>query len=88
MIKFNNIKDSRLGLLDIITFGKYQGCRVDSLVDTPYGYEYLKYVKDQFQPSVIEKAELFYKGYLERKNYEEEIRPWQDAFEEFDDIPY
>ena len=39
---FSNIKKS-LGLLDIIQFGKYKGCRVDSIVEQDD--EYLRYMQ-------------------------------------------
>jgi predicted RNA-binding protein with PIN domain len=44
-ISFSKIK-SKLGLYDFITFGKYKGCRVDSLIVDNYEYlQYLKYEK-------------------------------------------
>ena len=39
---FSNIKKS-LGLLDIIQFGKYKGCRVDSIIEQDD--EYLRYMQ-------------------------------------------
>lgn len=41
---FSNIKKA-LGLLDTIQFGKYKGCRVDSLID--HDDEYLRYMQTQ-----------------------------------------
>jgi uncharacterized protein (DUF3820 family) len=41
---FSNIKKS-LGLLDIIQFGKYKGCRVDSLIE--HDDDYLRYMQTQ-----------------------------------------
>ena len=39
---FSNIKKA-LGLLDIIQFGKYKGCRVDSIVEQDD--DYLRYMQ-------------------------------------------
>lgn len=50
---FSNIKKS-LGLLDFITFGKYKGCRVDSIVEQDH--KYLSYMQTQgikFDATVI-----------------------------------
>ena len=41
---FTNIKKS-LGLLDVIQFGKYKGCRVDSLIE--HDDDYLRYMQTQ-----------------------------------------
>lgn len=38
---FSNIRKS-LGLLDILSFGKYKGCRVDSVVEQDD--DYLRYI--------------------------------------------
>jgi uncharacterized protein (DUF3820 family) len=51
---FTNIKKS-LGLLDVIQFGKYKGCRVDSLID--HDDDYLRYMQTQgikFDKSVMD----------------------------------
>ena len=51
---FTNIKKS-LGLLDVIQFGKYKGCRVDSLID--HDDDYLRYMQTQgikFDASVMD----------------------------------
>ena len=41
---FSSVKKS-LGLLDFIQFGKYKGCRVDSIVDMDD--DYLRYMQTQ-----------------------------------------
>jgi len=41
---FSNIKKA-LGLLDIIQFGKYKNCRVDSIIEQDD--EYLRYMQTQ-----------------------------------------
>lgn len=51
---FTSIKKS-LGLLDIIQFGKYKNCRVDSVIDMDD--DYLRYMQTQgikFDQSVID----------------------------------
>ena len=51
---FTNIKKA-LGLLDIIQFGKYKNCRVDSIVEQDD--EYLRYMQTQgikFDKSVMD----------------------------------
>ena len=54
---FTKLKDPKLGLLDIITIGKYKGCRVDSIIDI--NYEYLIYMDRQrilsFRPEVLDR---------------------------------
>ena len=55
-ITFKNIKDPKLGLTDVISFGKLKGCRVcDAIEDY---YEYLIWAEKQgylkFQQIVIE----------------------------------
>lgn len=50
---FSSIKKS-LGLLDIIQFGKYKGCRVDSIVDMDDKYiSYLQTKDVKFDKEVI-----------------------------------
>lgn len=51
---FSNIKKA-LGLLDIIQFGKYKGCRVDSIIEQDD--DYLRYMQTQgikFDKSVMD----------------------------------
>ena len=50
---FSSIKKS-LGLLDILQFGKYAGCRVDSIVDMDDGYlRYMHKTGMKFDAEVI-----------------------------------
>lgn len=50
---FSSIKKS-LGLLDVIQFGKYKGCRVDSIVDMDDKYiSYLQTKDVKFDKEVI-----------------------------------
>lgn len=50
------------GLLDILTFGKYKGCRIDSIVEMDY--EYLIYLHDKkilvLDKSVRDKIDLLF----------------------------
>ena len=51
---FQNIKKS-LGLLDFLQFGKYKGCRVDSIIDMDD--DYLRFMQTQgikFDASVVD----------------------------------
>ena len=55
-ITFKNIKDPKLGLTDVISFGKLKGCRVCDVIEDYY--EYLIWAEKQgylkFQAIVIE----------------------------------
>ena len=55
-ITFKNIKDPKLGLTDVISFGKLKGCRVCDVIEDYY--EYLIWAEKQgylkFQQIVIE----------------------------------
>lgn len=55
-INFKNIKDPKLGLTDVISFGKLKGCRVCDVIEDYY--EYLIWAEKQgylkFQAIVIE----------------------------------
>lgn len=37
-LNFRNLKDPKLGMLDTLTFGKLQGCRVCDVVEDHYEY--------------------------------------------------
>lgn len=51
---FTSIKKS-LGLLDFIQFGKYKGCRVDSIVDMDDDYlRYMSKAGVKFDASVLD----------------------------------
>jgi uncharacterized protein (DUF3820 family) len=93
---FQNIKKS-LGLLDFLQFGKYKGCRVDSIVDMDD--EYLRFMQTQgikFDASVIDaltnkfSAESIEVEYDPR--YEQEVT--EDTYDRFmghkrfDDVPF
>lgn len=88
---FSNIKKS-LGLLDIIQFGKYKGCRVDSLID--HDDDYLRYMQTQgikFDKSVMDaltnkfSADSIAVNKADDESYEE-----SDRFgpEQFEDMPF
>jgi hypothetical protein len=96
---FSNIKKA-LGLLDIIQFGKYKGCRVDSIIEQDD--DYLRYMQTQgikFDKSVMDalinkfSADSMEVGY-DPRDYQEVIDTY-DKFQGytydkviFDDIPF
>lgn len=92
---FQNIKKS-LGLLDIIQFGKYKGCRVDSIIDLDDAY--LRYMQTQgikFDASVIDAlTNKFSAESIEAEpdsEYEETIQDTYERFlgiKPFDDVPF
>jgi hypothetical protein len=55
---FSSLKTT-IGLYDFLTFGKFKGCRVDSLIEEDYDYlQYLKHNKIVvFDLSVLEALE-------------------------------
>lgn len=54
---FSSIK-KHLDLTDFFTFGKYQNCRVDSIVDMDYNYiSFLSKKGVKFSPKVLELVE-------------------------------
>lgn len=78
---FQNIKKS-LGLLDFLQFGKYKGCRVDSIVDMDD--DYLRFMQTQgvrFDKSVIAALSKTFTDKTEVINKEDD-----DAY--FDDVPF
>jgi uncharacterized protein (DUF3820 family) len=70
---FAEIKKS-LGLLDFIQFGKYRGCRVDSIVDMDD--DYLRYMQKQGIKFDAEVTALLTKKFLAQS---QEV--WYDARE-------
>ena len=88
---FSSIKKS-LGLLDIIQFGKYKGCRVDSIVDMDD--DYLRYMQTQgikFDASVIDaltnkfSADSIEVGY-DPRDYQEVEESYGPIY--FGDVPF
>lgn len=90
---FKTLKDPKLHLLDMITIGKYKGCRVDSIVEQDH--EYLIYMDKEkilsFSPEVLDKL----KNKFSINNIEVHIpndmkygnRYYLDDFD-YDDIPF
>lgn len=93
---FQNIKKS-LGLLDFLQFGKYKGCRVDSIVDMDD--DYLRFMQTQgvkFDVAVmdaltkkfsVESTEIEY----DPRDHQEVTQDTYDRFigyKRFDDIPF
>ena len=82
---FTSIK-TKTNLYDFLSFGKFKGCRIDSLLVDEY--EYLQYLKHNkiviFDESVLEALEdrLRNNGY-ETKEYEMEDEP-----SNYEDVPW
>lgn len=86
--QFSNLK-SKLGLHDFLTFGKYKGCRIDSIRDMDIEYlQYLKYNKIvTFDQSVLDAMANKYAADGIDVEYDEEAE--QDYKEiTFDDVPF
>ena len=93
---FSNIKKS-LGLLDFLQFGKYKGCRVDSILDMDD--DYLRFMQTQgvkFDVTVmdaltkkfsVESTEIEY----DPRDHQEVTQDTYDRFmgyKHFDDVPF
>ena len=86
---FSSIKKS-LGLLDILQFGKYAGCRVDSIVDMDDGYlRYMITTGMKFDASVVDaltvkfSADSMPVGYDPREHQEV-----LDTYDKFQGVTY
>ena len=88
-LQFKNIKNPKLGLTDLLQFGKLRGCRICDVAQDHYEYliwaEKSGFVK--YQPEVIELL-------LEQANFvnwqlhqEQEIKPWLEDITD-DDVPF
>ncbi len=76
---FKSLKTS-LGLFDFFSFGKYQNCRVDSIVEMDYNYISFLHKKGvKFDPKVLQAVET-----MVARSYEE--TPVED--QNFDDVPF
>lgn len=91
---FSNIKKA-LGLLDIIQFGKYKGCRVDSIIDMDD--DYLRFMSTKgvkFDRSVLDALSIKFSatsmevGYDPREH--QEVLDTYDKFQgiTLDDVPF
>lgn len=84
---FSKLKSPLLGLTDLLTFGKLNGCRVCDVIEDQY--EYLIWAEKQglvkFQQNVIAKIKKQAGFEDEKRHYEEEVQPWLD---ELEDIPF
>jgi len=84
-ISFKSIKSTNLGMLDKITTGKLQGCRVCDVI--PDHYEYLIWAEKsgllKFNTETIKFIQQ-QAGYVEKQRYyDEEVKPWLD-----EDVPF
>ncbi len=86
---FFKIKSTTLGLEDILTFGKYKGCRICDIIDDETSYliflEKGGYVK--YNIDLTEKIKQIAGFELEKVHYQQEIHPWI-AEDWDDDIPF
>jgi len=84
-ISFKSIKSTNLGMLDKITTGKLQGCRVCDVI--PDHYEYLIWAEKSGLLKFNTETTKFIQqqaGYVEKqRHYDEEVKPWLD-----EDIPF
>ena len=78
---FQSLQSTRLGLLDFFLFGKYQKCRVDSIVEMDYNYIMFLHSKDRnmFEPQVIAECETLKTILAVESYYEEEVKPFEDV---------
>lgn len=89
---FANIKSS-LGLLDFFTFGKFKGCRIDTLIAEDY--EYLMYLQSKsivkFDAAVMAALTAKFTADTESVNRaDDESYEESDRFvaERFEDMPF
>jgi len=86
---FTNIKKS-LGLLDILQFGKYAGCRVDSIIDMDDDYlRYMHKTGMKFDVSVIDALSVKFSADSLAVNKADEEAYDEPVLEEWlGDVPY
>jgi hypothetical protein len=90
MVSFNRIKKG-LGLTDTLTFGKFNGCRVDSLLEDEFEYLiWLHLNMKNLAREVVDKAYKKREFADSERHYNEEIAPYleDDSKGIFDDIPF
>jgi hypothetical protein len=86
-IKFNEVR-TKLGLDDVITFGKYVGCTVEDIIkDSPDYIEWLIKEGKQFYPSVLDELHL-YKAKYKKQSIIEDLRYLPNIEDWFYDVPY
>ena len=89
MAKSFSSLNTKLGLHDFLTFGKYKGCRIDSIRDMDL--EYLQYLKHSkivtFDQSVLDSMANKYAADGIDVEYDEEA---EQNYKEvvFDDVPF
>lgn len=87
MKQFSNLrKDNVLGMKSFLAFGKFKGCRVDSLIKDEYPY--LAFLRNRkivvFDKEVTTKILEEIAAEDKKRHYEEEQKPYL----EFDDLPF
>ena len=77
-ISFKKLKDPKLGLTDLITFGKLKGCRICDVAQDHY--EYLIWAEKsgfiKFQPDVVTLIQEQASFAAWQINEIEEVNPW------------
>jgi len=78
---FKTLESTRLGLLSFFLFGKYQKCRVDSIVQMDYNYILFLHNKDKnmFESQVITECEALRTFWAIQYHYEHEVKPFEDV---------
>lgn len=86
--QFSSLK-TKLGLHDFLTFGKYKGCRIDSMIE--HDLDYLQYLKHEkivvLDKSVLDAIDNKYAADGIDVEYDEEV---EQNYKEvvFYDIPF
>ena len=77
-IKFNKLKDPKLGLTDTLTFGKLAGCRICDVAQDHY--EYLMWIEKsgyvKYQAEVVELIQEQASFAAWQIHQEQEVKPW------------
>ena len=85
---FSNIKKS-LGLLDVITFGKYKGCRVDSIIEQDDDYlRYIHTVGVKLDQTVIDALALKFSATSIAVNAEDDKAYFKNETDYLEDLPF
>lgn len=89
-ISFKNLKSTKLGPNDKLTFGKFNGCRICDVWDDHFEYliwadksGYAKYTAE-----VI--SHLHERGEFAKieEYFDNEVRPWIDDLDQLDELPF
>jgi hypothetical protein len=78
---FKSLQSTQLGLYDFFTFGKYQNCRVDSIIEMDYNYILFlnKSNKNLFTAEVLRKCRSLQEQQDSERFAKEELQPFEDV---------